>query len=295
MSERVVITGAGVVSPMAVGFEDWSAAVGAGSSARQENGAFRIAGFNPAPLLESRKGYLDPHSALFLGATALALRDAGLGAEGVSPRHALAGLTAGFMAGSAWGGIGTLDLFFKDVVAKGPRFGKPILFPHAYLNTAAAMAAIEWCLAGPHEVYAGGALASAHALLAAIDTLAAGEADLMVAGGCEAVSTAMLAAYREAAGDSQSIPGEGAAVFVLETEASARARDARVRAAVKRTALSGDASLPESDSPAVSAPVSLQGDIVGADFAFALALALTRLPAEARTVTSNGSAAVALD
>jgi 3-oxoacyl-[acyl-carrier-protein] synthase II len=208
-------------------------------------------GYDVAPLLETRKAYLDRHTALLLGAAALALRQSGWTRETL-PRE-----RAGLMVGSAWGGVGTMTTFFRDVLTKGPKFAKPILFPHAYANTAAAMAAIEWSLQGPHEVYASGALASAQALVAAVDTVRAGEADVMLAGGCEALSSAVYLALVEqgrlVAGDAEGAPplpfatesrcmapGEGAAVLVLEALEAVQRRGGCVLATIVGAGLSGD-------------------------------------------------------
>lgn len=257
----LAVTGIGLVSALGVGQEEWLAAAAEGEPATTTvsgvegcDGTFVAAtmpDYDVAPLLDTRKAYLDRHTALLLGATSLALRSAGWSRESLP--HERTGLSVG----SAWGGVGTLTTYFRDVLTKGAKFAKPILFPHTYANTAGAMAAIEWSLQGPHEVYASGSLASAHALLAAVDTLRAGEADAMLAGGCEALSPAvyggLVAQGRlrsaeagatpalpfDPAGHS-TVPGEGAAVLVLESRQSAESRGAQPLGTLLGTGVSGD-------------------------------------------------------
>lgn len=240
----VAITGVGIVSALGVGAEEWRAAAAEGEPALEtlsggETGgkAWRAApvrNYDVAPLLDSRKAYLDRHTALLLGAMSLALRQSGWTRETL-PRE-----RAGLMVGSAWGGFGTMATFFHDVLAKGPKFAKPILFPHAYANTAAAMAAIEWGIQGPHEHYAEDGLASGHALVAALDSLRSGQAELVFAGGCEGLSPAVFRAL-EAQGwtPETRVPGEGAAMLALETRASASARNVPVLAWLAGAGLSG--------------------------------------------------------
>lgn len=263
--EPVAITGVGIVSALGIGGEEWLAAAAeaepafATLSAAETGGspcrAAPMHGYDVAPLLETRKTYLDRHTALLLGAMALALRDAGWAGK------PLPGVRAGLMVGSAWGGLGTMAAFFRDVLLKSAKFAKPILFPHAYANTAAAMTAIEWAIQGPHEHFAGGRMASAQALTAALDTLRAGEADVVFAGGCEALSPALFRVLQAqgrlpaadgadeplrapvgipyAPGGSGIVPGEGAAILVLETLAAARRRGATVLATLAGAGLSG--------------------------------------------------------
>lgn len=258
----VAVTGVGIVSALGIGAGDWLAAAAEGESAVAPVAGWEgcpgrywagtIPNYDVAPLLDTRKAYLDRHTALLLGAASLALRHSGWTRETL-PRE-----RAGLMVGSAWGGIGTMTTFFRDVLAKGPKFAKPILFPHAYANTAAAMVAIEWALQGPHEAYASGTLASAHALVAAVDAIRGGDADVVLAGGCEALSSAVVLALAaqgrvvEAGVDGARAPvpfgadgrgvalGEGSAVLVLEPLEAARRRGACVLATIVGAGLAGD-------------------------------------------------------
>ncbi len=259
-SNPIPITGLSCLSSLGEDPEMWLAAAAEGEPAfdevtlppRPESWlAATMPDYEVAPLLDTRKAYLDRHTALLLGAFSLALRSAGL------DRESLPGNRAGLAVGSAWGGLGTLATYFTDLLRKGPKFAKPILFPHTYANTAAAMSAIEWAIQGPHEVYASGNLASAQAIIAAADCLERDQADLMFCGGCEALSAPVCLALAEqgrlipglepetapapfTAGGNSIVPGEGAAVLLLEKPESLAARGAKPLGWLLGSALAGN-------------------------------------------------------
>ncbi|HNX33060.1 MAG TPA: beta-ketoacyl-[acyl-carrier-protein] synthase family protein [Kiritimatiellia bacterium] len=227
----VLITGLGVISALGADAEETAAALQENEPALFPLSRFALperaeppfVGEAPDPDLAAcgvaPKPYLDRASALFLAACGMAFQRADLDAEKLAARG------AGVMAGTAWGCIGTAELFFADYVLKGPRLVKPFLFPHAYSNTAVSLAAMEWSLKGPHENAASPATASGIALVEAADLIRAGSAGVIAAGGTEALSAVSLGAR---AADRTSIPaGEAAATLVLESEASAAARGAQ--------------------------------------------------------------------
>jgi 3-oxoacyl-[acyl-carrier-protein] synthase II len=241
-SDSVVITGLGVLSALGIGRPECAAAWGEGETAllpaaraSPPAGIASLAGEVPAFQLESLlptpKTYLDRHAELLLAACALALQDGGLAAG--SYERARAGLAMG----SAWGALGTLARFFTDYLQKGPRLVKPMLFPHAYANAAISLASMEWELRGPHLNFVSGRDASTQALVAALDALRAGAADIMLAGGVEALAGMLWAALAEAG--RPAAPGEGAAVLLLERAAAAHARGARVLARLAGGGLAG--------------------------------------------------------
>ncbi|MDD5705882.1 MAG: beta-ketoacyl synthase N-terminal-like domain-containing protein, partial [Kiritimatiellae bacterium] len=220
----IVISGIGTLCALGIGREECAAAwserepaLFPAARAQPPAGLSNLAGevpdFELATLLPAPKAYLDRQSELLLAACALALRDGRLAKGAFEPSR------AGLALGSAWGAIGTLSRFFADYVGKGPRLVKPMLFPHAYANAAISLAAMEWELRGAHLNFVSGRDASTQALLAALDALRQGEADIMLAGGCEALNDTLWAALAET-GRAAS-PGEGAAVFLLESAGSA--------------------------------------------------------------------------
>jgi len=232
----VLITGFGVISALGADAEENAAALQEGEPALFPLARFVLpeAGEPPqageAPELDlaacgvSPKSYLDRASQLFLGACGMAFQRADLNAE------KLAALQAGVMSGTAWGCMTTAETFFADYILKGPRLVKPFLFPHAYSNTAVSLAAMEWSLKGPHENVAASVCAAGIALVEAFDLIRSGHANVIAAGGSEALSATSLRA-RAAAGVTAPA-GEGAAMLVLESEGSATERGATTRGRV---------------------------------------------------------------
>jgi len=155
----------------------------------------------------SKKSYLDPASALFLAATAQALQQAGITRE-VAGKESI-----GILSGTMYGCLETVEAFYADYLAKGPRLVKPILFPHSYTNTPVSLAAMEWELKGEHDNHLSDAIASGTALLQAFDLLASGSTEILVVGGVDVLSSLRLRATAETAPQ-----GEAAATLVLSTE-----------------------------------------------------------------------------
>ncbi len=257
----IVVTGLGLLSPLGIGADETRAAWREGESAltRAAHPAtpartalpwvsavpdFRVADFLPTP-----KNYLDRNSELLLAACSLALADAGLAPGACRPER------IGLGVGTAWGGLDTMAAFFDDYVRKGPRLVKPMLFPHTYANAAISLAAMEWELRGPHLNFASGRVASAQALVAALDALRADEADVMLAGGCEALgdnrlrlldALGLLASGPArpapfAAGPATVAAAECGVMLVLERADRAQARGARPQARVRGAAQCGGA------------------------------------------------------
>ena len=224
----VLITGLGVVSALGADAEETRAALHEGEPALFPLSCFVLPEavepptVGEAPPIDlaacgvAPKPYLDRASELFLAACGMAFQRADLNAEKLSA------LQAGVMSGTAWGCMGTAELFYSDYCLKGPRLVKPFLFPHAYSNTAVSLAAMEWSLKGPHENTASPTTASGIALVEAFDLIRAGQSRIIAAGGTEALSATALRA--RAAGGRTAPAGEAAAVLVLESEASACAR-----------------------------------------------------------------------
>jgi len=226
----VVITGLGAICALGADAAEIKAALAEGEpalfplarAALPERAEPPLAGEAPNPDLAAcgvaPKPYLDRASQLFLAACGMAFRRAGLDAAKLST------MDAGLLCGTTWGCMETAEAFFADYILKGPRLVKPFLFPHAYSNTAASLAAIEWSLKGPHENAASPATASGFALVEAFDLIRSGRATLLAAGGCDALSATRLRA--EAAAGNSAPAGEAAAVLILEDGESAAARGA---------------------------------------------------------------------
>ncbi|MBN1864412.1 MAG: hypothetical protein JW808_05890, partial [Victivallales bacterium] len=191
MKNGPIISGAGVVSPIGNTFPDYSDAIFAGDSAIMEISSFDHSGydahlaaealdFDLKDFLKTPKNYLDRNTALAFGAMCSAIQHSGLDLEALDKsRVALAW-------GTDLGSANTMNLFYADIQTKGPRFGKPILFPHAYSNTTISLLSIEFKISGPHINFASGACASSQAIAFAAELVENGEADIAIAGGSEA-------------------------------------------------------------------------------------------------------------
>ncbi len=252
---RIAITGIGALSGLGAGVEPLVEALRAG---REPDADLLDADYAPEEFRESPKTYMDPCADHVLAACWLAVRSAGLGWEGA----AHPGFDSERMGASIGTAFGTLESMLNmtgRVQQKGLRFGSPMIFTHAFINTPAALIAIEYELQGPNMTHSLGDASSAAALAYAVTMMRAGRADLMLVGGCEALSDPLVAAMdvkvdrleacptndqgrtadglearptneeRQTANDSTAndVLGEGAAILVLETEAHALARGAQ--------------------------------------------------------------------
>ena len=188
--------------------------------------------------LRSPKNYLDRNSALAFAACELAVRESGLVFPGEEARR-------GICLGSAGGNGDSLAAFRRQLAAKGARLASPFLFPHTYMNASAGLLSIEYGLGGEHWCFCSGGAAGLEAVGHAAECVARGRAEVMIAGGVEGLSeTVFRAALGRgwlspidggvercapfAAGRNGTVLGEGAGLFVLEGEAQARARGARI-------------------------------------------------------------------
>ena len=252
MDSPIVITGIGILSPLGIGIEETAAALCEGDSALQPCSRFapppgcsplcgEVPAFRAGEFLATPKAYLDRNSELLLAATGMALRNAGIDTASLAPER------SGILAGTAWAGQDTMAAFFADYEQKGPRLVKPFLFPHTYFNTAISLAAMEWSLRGVHQSFASGRIAAGQAIAEACDLLADNEADVILAGGCEALGPALfrlLAAQgvlkpADNAAAPGLVPGEAGAMLVLERRNHATARGAKVLGTILGCGLSG--------------------------------------------------------
>ncbi len=274
-AHRVVITGVGPVTALGAGREAFAAGLAEGQSACAPitrctpvpaglHVAAEVLDFRVQDYLASEKTYLDRAAEFALAATSLALRAAAL------EPAAVAGDDTGLVLGSAAGCLETMQLYFKDFLEKGPRLVKPFLFPHTYANTAISLVAIEYGLRGYHNCFAAGWTSSGYALADAFDRVRDGHCTVCLAGGFDALSAPLLAglaagglltraATPEAVAAPFSavsdgcVPGEGAAVFVLEAREHALARGARILAEIAGAGLAAETVGGAPDPAALSA------------------------------------------
>jgi 3-oxoacyl-[acyl-carrier-protein] synthase II len=250
---RVAITGAGVVCPLGRNlFELRGALAGARSGigrlpAEVAQGSGVQVGarvdWNPAPLFkQAEAANLDRVSQFAIAAAAEALASSRLDLASANRER------IGVYWGTGMGGAHSLDDAYRQLYGEGQWRLRPLTVVMAMNNAAGANVAVRYGLAGPFASFSTACSSSAMALGEAMRAIAAGRADVIVAGGAEALLTGgTLAAWQalrtlapaDAADPAASckpfdrrraglVLGEGAAAIVLEDEAHARSRGARV-------------------------------------------------------------------
>lgn len=239
---RVVVTGLGVVAPCGIGLADFWAGLARPVGAVVVR---RVGGFDPGEWgmsrVEARR--LDRFAQFGVAAAGQALTDAGLLPE-PTRTGALAGIDperAGVLIGSGIGGAPAWEAQAGVRAERGDRAVSPLTVPLVMPNAAAAAASMRWDLRGPCETVSTACATGTHAIAGAARWVAAGRADLVLAGGAEAALTPTnVAGYTNmkalsSTGISRPFDverdgfcvGEGAAVLVLEEAAHAAARGAR--------------------------------------------------------------------
>jgi len=272
---RVVVTGLGMVSPLADGVEATWERLLAGKS-----GAGMIEKFDTSnvvtkyacevPLGDGTNGtfngdaYLEPKERrkiddfiLFgLAAAQQAVQDSGWMPEEDADRE-----RTGVMIGSGIGGLQTIAETALLIDKKGPRRVSPFFIPGALINLVSGQVSIKYGFKGPNHAVVTACSTGAHAIGDASRLIMFGDADVMVAGGAESsiceIGIAGFNACKALSTKSEADPtkasrpydvdrdgfvmGEGAGVVVLEELEHAKARGAKIYAEVLGYGMSGDA------------------------------------------------------
>jgi len=263
--QRIVVTGLGATTPVgSTVAETWEAILAGQSGVRlmpfdwveTYQLPVKIAAMIKQPPLEVLTKVevrrLDPAGQYGVIAARAAWADAGT--PEVEPER------LGVAMGSGIGGVSTLLDQWDTLREKGVRRVFPLAVPMLILNGPAASISLDLgARAGAHTLVSA-CSSGAEAIGYAMDMIHSGRADIVVAGGTEAAMHPMpiagFAAMKalstrnddpEAAsrpydtGRDGFVLGEGAAVIVLESEAHAKARGARIYAEVAGVGMSSDA------------------------------------------------------
>jgi 3-oxoacyl-[acyl-carrier-protein] synthase II len=272
---RVVVTGLGLVTPLACGVEESWAALLAGKSGasaitkfRTDDLATRIAcqvphgdgaggTFNPDQWVDPKEQRrMDDFIIYGLAAAKQAVVDSGWvpGSEEERCR-------AGVLIGSGIGGLAGIEAGSLLIEEKGPRRLSPFFIPGRLINLVSGYVSIEHGYKGPNHAVVTACATGAHAIGDAARLIALDDADLMLAGGaeaavcrigiagfnaCRALSTAFNDTPEKASRPYDKdrdgfVMGEGAGVVMLEELEHARARGAKIYGEVTGYGLSGDA------------------------------------------------------
>lgn len=215
----------------------------------------QVKGWDVGSVLEFREAKRqDRFSQLAMGAAAEAVRHSGLDFA------SLDGERCGIVIGSGIGGIKTIEEGVITMREKGPSRINPFTVPRLMANAATGNISIKYGLKGPASCHATACASSGHAIGDAMNYLRRGLADVMVVGGAEAACTPLcIGAFmvmkalstRNDAPTKASRPfdqgrdgfvlAEGAAMFILETEAHAKKRGATIYGELLGFGNSGDA------------------------------------------------------
>ncbi|MBA4491382.1 beta-ketoacyl-ACP synthase II [Paracoccus sp. S1E-3] len=272
---RVVITGLGMVTPLASGVEEtWERLLagqsGAGPITRFDAkdvvtkyaceipfGDGSDGSFNPDDWMEPKdRRKVDDFILYGMAAAVQAVRDAGV--EDLSEDEKL---RAGVMIGSGIGGLTSIAETAVLIKEKGPKRVSPFFIPGSLINLISGQVSIRFGFKGPNHAVVTACSTGAHAIGDAARLIMLGDADIMIAGGaeapiseigiagfnaCKALSTKRgddpQAASRPYDADRDGfVMGEGAGVVVLEEYEHAKARGAKIYAEVLGYGLSGDA------------------------------------------------------
>ncbi|MBM4458567.1 MAG: beta-ketoacyl-ACP synthase II [Chloroflexi bacterium] len=265
-SQRVVVTGLGLVTPVGNDVASSWAALLAGRSGIGPITAFdasdlrtRIAAevkdFDPTLYIDRKEARrMDRFLHFAVAAAHQALADADLNLAQYDLRR------VGVVIGSGIGGIHTLMEQNQVLAERGPRRVSPFTVPSLMLNSAAAQVSIIFGVRGPNLALATACATGSHAIGEAGWIIRRGSADVMIAGSSEAAIIrlamagldnmgAMSARNAEPprasrpfdAGRDGFVMGEGAGILILERLDLARARGARIYAELVGHGITADA------------------------------------------------------
>ncbi len=265
-SRQVVITGLGALTPVGNSAEEFWTAITQGRSGIGPITKFdttgyptRIAGevknFDPLKWVDKKEARrLDPYLQYAIACAVMAVEDAGLDVAKVD------GTRFGVLVGSGIGGIQTLLDSHDTLNQKGPDRVSPFFIPMLIINMASGLISMRFGAKGPNSSVVTACATGNHAIGDAFKIIQRGDADVMIAGGAEAMIVPLTIAgfcqmkamsIRNDEPTKASRPfdahrdgfvcGEGGGLVVLESLEHALKRHARVYAEVIGYGMSSDA------------------------------------------------------
>lgn len=265
---RVVITGMGAVTPCGIGVEKfWNSLLEGKSgvslieSIDTERHTVKIAAeikdkdFNPEDYMDSKDAKrMDRFTQFAMVAADEAIADSGIDEADIDPYR------IGVMVSSAAGGFKTFEKNHMAMIEKGPTKGSPFTVPMLIVDMASGRVSMKHGYKGVNKAVVSACATGSHSIGDSFRTIQYGDADVMVAGGCEATITTLgIGAFtaartlskRNDAPEKASRPydkdrdgfvmGEGAGVLVLEEYEHAKARGAKIYAEIVGYGQSADA------------------------------------------------------
>ncbi len=255
MNKKIVITGIGVLSPIAIGREAFWAGLFQGktgvhpvtlfdTSPFRVNIAGEITDFDALSFL-GKKGLrdLDRSTRLICSAAKLAIDDSRIEIT-EDTTHSM-----GVSIGTTFGSLHSISQFDRSGLIEGPRAVNPSHFPNTVINSPASQVSIKFKIKGFNTTISTGFCASLDAVSYAADFIRLNRADVVLAGGVEELCEETFMGFHNLgclSGTDDSEPlccpfdarrngtilSEGAAVLVLEDEEHALNRSAAILAKV---------------------------------------------------------------
>jgi 3-oxoacyl-[acyl-carrier-protein] synthase II len=263
---RVVMTGVGAVTPIGNTAEEFWAALlegrsGIGAITRFDSAGFatRIAGevkgFDPLKYMDKKdERKFDLFLKYAVACAAMAVDDAGIKTDRIDASR------FGVLVGSGIGGLETLLEQHDLMKEKGPDRVSPFFIPMIIINMASGAISMRFGAKGPNSSVVTACATGNHAIGEAMRIIERGDADVMIAGGSEAIIVPLaIAGFSQMkamstrndeptkasrpfdAGRDGFVCGEGGGLVVLESLEHARQRDARIYAEMVGYGMTGDA------------------------------------------------------
>jgi len=263
---RVVVTGLGVISPLGIGNEvTWQGLI------EGRSGIDRITKFDttdyPCKIAGEVKGFVpeawiekkevkksDTFIHYAIAAAQMAIDDSGIDSKSEDSDR------FGVIIGSGIGGLPLIEEMHKKLLERGPSRISPFFIPGLIVNLASGHISIRFGCKGPSSAPATACATGAHAIGDAYKVIQRDEADLMFAGGSEAVITPLalggFAAMRALSTRNDEpqrasrpwdadrdgfVMGEGSGIVMLEERERALARGAKIYCEVAGYGMSSDA------------------------------------------------------
>ncbi len=274
VKRRVVITGLGAITPLGTGVQkSWDALL------QGRSGISRITHFDPGDLPVHIAGevkdfdpadYIEPKEIkkmdrfihFALAASQMAVDDAQLKIDSSNADR------VGVIIGSGIGGLPMIEHYTKVLNERGYRRITPFFIPMSIINLASGRVSIRFGAKGPNSAVVTACSSGSHAIGDAFKIIQRGDADVMIAGGSEAVIsplgvagfTVMKALSRRNDEPEKAsrpfdaerdgfVMAEGAGIVILEELEYARKRGARIYAEIVGYGMTGDAYHITSPSP----------------------------------------------
>jgi len=263
---RVVVTGMGMISPLGLDVQSsWKAILegksGVGfithfdATGYPVRIAAEVKGFEPTKYIEQKEvKKMDRFIHFAIAATEMALADSGLKITTDNSER------IGIVIGSGMGGLPAIEYYHQMLLEKGWKRVSPFFIPMVIINLAAGQISIKYGIKGPNLAVTTACATGNHSIGEAFRMIQYGDADVMIAGGAEAVITPMAVSgfaimkalsTRNDEPEKASRPfdidrdgfvmGEGSGIIILEELEHALKRGAKIYAELIGYGMSSDA------------------------------------------------------